>query len=94
MPHALLGGVKMSSITPEQKEELKLLVAESVKQTLIQLGISSDDPLEVQRDMQHLREWRKSMESIKSKGLLTAVAIAVTGILAALWVGIKDIIVN
>jgi hypothetical protein len=79
-------------LTPVQKEELRVLVAESVKQTLIQMGIASSDPIEMQKDMLHLREWRKSMETVKSKSVLTLITIALTGSAAALWVGIKELI--
>ena len=79
-------------LTSVQKEELRVLVAESVKQTLIQMGIASSDPIEMQKDMLHLREWRKSMETVKSKSVLTLITIALTGSAAALWVGIKELI--
>lgn len=79
-------------IDPETRDELERIVAESVRQTLIQLGISTLDPLEMQKDMQHLREWRKSMESIKSKAMLTTLAVFLSGVLAALWLGFKTIV--
>lgn len=79
-------------IDPETRDELERIVAESVRQTLIQLGISTLDPLEMQKDMQHLREWRKSMESIKSKAMLTTLAVFLSGILAAMWLGFKSIV--
>lgn len=88
-----LGVREIMKLTAEQKEELKLLVAESVRETLIQLGISSHDPIEMQKDMQHLREWRKSMDSVKSKSMLTLLTVVVSGMLAALWVGIKSLVV-
>lgn len=78
-------------LTTAQKEELRILISDSVKQTLIQLGIASTDPIEMQKDMLHLREWRKSMDSIKSKSVLTLITIAVTGSAAAFWIGIKDL---
>lgn len=87
-----MGVQEMSSLTPEQKEELQALVVESVKQTLIQLGISSHDPLEMQKDMQHLREWRKSMENVKKKGFMAAITIAVSGMCAMLWIGFKELV--
>lgn len=79
-------------LTPLQKEELRVLVAESVKQTLVQIGIASSDPIEMQKDMLHLREWRKSMEAVKTKSFLTLITIAITGALAALWVGLKELV--
>ena len=42
---------------------------------------------EFRKDMEHLRTWRLTMNQIKSKSLLTAVGILVTGGLGLLWVG-------
>lgn len=82
------------SVDPETRLELERLVAESVRQTLIQLGISTLDPLEMQKDMQHLREWRKSMENVKSKAMITTLTILLSGILAAIWLGVKAMVVK
>jgi hypothetical protein len=76
----------------EFKEEVKTIVAESVRQTLMQLGIASNDPIEMQKDMQHLREWRQTMDSVKSKGLLTVLTMFLTGIAAAFWLGFRELI--
>jgi hypothetical protein len=84
----------MAKLSQDQRDELQTLIAESVKQTLIQLGISSDDPIEMQRDMQHLREWRKSMESVRSKSFLTLMTILLSGVTAMLWLGFKQIVLK
>lgn len=42
-----------------------------------------------QRDMMHLRKWRKAMDGVQSKGLLTMVTVLITGGAAALWVGVQ-----
>lgn len=47
-----------------------------------------------QADLMHLRTWRKSMENVRSKGLLTVVGLLVTGLAAAMWLGIKGLIVG
>lgn len=44
---------------------------------------------EFQADMAHIRRWRKSMEAVQSKGLLTVVGILVTGVLGLIVMGIK-----
>lgn len=83
---------------PEQQlqnltsEEARALIREAVRETFLMLGVKVDDPIEVQKDFQHLREWRNTTESIKSKGLLTVMGILVSGMLAALWVGIKEFV--
>jgi hypothetical protein len=45
-----------------------------------------------QADLMHLRNWRKTMEGVKSKGSLTFIGLAVTGIMAALWIGFKEMV--
>lgn len=47
---------------------------------------------EFRKDMEHIREWRMSMNSIKSKSIMTVVGVMVSGVLAAAWVGLKHLI--
>jgi len=54
----------------------------AVRETLVALGLNVNDPFEVQADMQHLRAWRRSMNTVKKQGLVTAVGILVAGFLA------------
>lgn len=62
----------------------------AIRGTLISLGVDADNPLETQQDFAALRDWRTTMTAIRSRGLKTVVAVLVTGLLAALWVGIKS----
>lgn len=62
---------------------------EAVKKTLLTIGISTAEPLELQKDMQHLREWRQSVSTIKKQGLITMVAVITAGILGAIWLMIR-----
>lgn len=71
------------------EREVRKIVAEAVKETLVSLGIPADDPLEVQRDMQHLRAWRESVATVKRQGLMTAIGILTAGILGAIWMAFK-----
>lgn len=71
------------------EREVRKIVAEAVKETLTRIGIEADDPLEVQRDMQHLRSWRTSTETIKRQSLMTAIGILTAGILGAIWMAFK-----
>lgn len=75
------------SSTQLTREELKALMKETVEETFIKLGLKIDDPIEVQKDFQHLREWRVTVTSLKMKALVAAVGVVVTGSLAAIWVG-------
>jgi hypothetical protein len=70
--------------------EIEEIVQRTVEQTLIRLGVAVDDPIEVQKDFQHLRDWRVSMDQVRRKSFLTAVTIITTGMLGALWLGVKS----
>ncbi len=74
------------------EKQMKNLVSETVRETLIELGIAHDAPLEMQKDFQVLREWRLASEAIRRKGVLTVFGIVIAGITAAFWVGIKQML--
>lgn len=76
------------------EDDLRRIVSESVKETLTRIGVDADDPLEMQKDFQHLREWRETTQSVKAKGLLAVVTLLVSGTAAALWMGFKEMIVG
>lgn len=69
--------------------EIRKIVAETVAETLTRMGIPADDPIEVQKDMQHLRAWRESVSTVKRQGLITAVGILTAGILGLIWMAVK-----
>jgi len=69
--------------------EIRKIVAETVKETLTRIGIEADDPLEAQKDFQHLRSWRTSTETIKRQSLLTAIGVLTAGVLGIIWMAIK-----
>lgn len=74
------------------EQEIERIVEKSVRKTLVTMGVDCTDPLEMQRDFQALRDWRRASESIRSKGVMTVIGILVAGTLGALWVGITHII--
>lgn len=71
------------------EHEIRKIVAETVAETLLKLGIDTADPIELQRDMQHLRQWRESIATVKRQGLITAVGIIIAGVLGLIWVSLK-----
>jgi hypothetical protein len=71
------------------EHEVKKIVAEAVTETLLTLGIDASKPVELQKDMAHLRAWRESVATVKKQSLVTAVGIIVAGILGLLWLGFK-----
>lgn len=72
------------------QEEARVLVRETVRETFLMLGLKVDDPIEVQKDFQHLRDWRETTDAIKTKGAVAATGIVVTGAVGALWLGVKE----
>lgn len=79
---------QLQNLTPD---EARALIREAVRETFLMLGVKVDDPIEVQKDFQHLREWRQTTDSIKSKTITTALGLVVAGALGAFWVGFKDL---
>lgn len=59
--------------------------------TLRELRAQLDDP-EWVSDQIHLRKWRKSVESVTHKSVLTVLGLLVTGLFGAIWIGMKDIL--
>jgi hypothetical protein len=76
------------------KQEIRKIVSDTVRETLIELGIAHDDPLEMQRDFQHLREWRLATAMIRRKGILAVLGLVIAGTAAAMWLGFKQMIQN
>lgn len=69
--------------------EIRKIVAETVKETLMRIGVEADNPLEVQKDMQHLRAWRESVATVKRQSIITAIGIITAGILGLIWLAIR-----
>jgi len=70
--------------------ELNSVVAEAVKQTLMQLGVDTSDPLAMQRDFQHLRQWRESGEDLKRKGTVALLGIFLSGFCTLVLLGLRE----
>jgi len=70
--------------------EQKDIIKETVKETLLLLGLDITDPLSLQRDFQHLREWRESTERLRANGIIAVIGVVVVGGCTALWLGIKQ----
>lgn len=73
-----------------EEEHHRQLIKDTVKETLMSLGLDMEDPIQLQRDFTHLREWRETTESLKSKGFTAMMAIVGLGILGMFITGFKD----
>ncbi|MCQ9146068.1 hypothetical protein KWJ32_15275 [Brucella sp. BTU2] len=72
------------------KDTAEHAAKEAVRQTLLTLGIDTQDPIEVQADMRHLREWRKSVATVKKQSLMTAIAILTSGMIGVIWLALTS----
>lgn len=75
------------TLTPD---EVSHMVAEAVRQTLLHMGIDTSDPIAMQRDFQHLRQWRESGEDLKRKGTVALLGIFFSGLVSLLLLGLKE----
>jgi len=90
----------MANYTDEQIQEIanraakavieREVVAEAVRQTLIQLGIDSQNPIEMQKDFQHLRQWRKAGEDLRSKSILSILTLLLAGVVSLALLGVRE----
>lgn len=76
----------------QSKEEIQGIVKETVRETLISLGVDVSNPIEIQRDLQWVRGARQGLDDLKKKGAITVVGILAAGVLGATWVGIRAMV--
>jgi len=76
------------------ESEIKALMKEAVMETMTGMGFDTEHPLDVQRDLQYLRDWRLTTETIRGKAILAAVGISVIGLCSVLWLGLKALFVR
>jgi hypothetical protein len=65
---------------------------EAVNDLLLKMGVDVSQNgalIEMQADFQHVRKWRKSVETVQRQGLLTAVGVLVTGGIGALYMAFR-----
>jgi NADPH-dependent glutamate synthase beta subunit-like oxidoreductase len=72
-----------------RQEDIDAVVLKTVATTLTSFGIEEDDRRELRADFQHLRRWRRSVEQAQSYTFKAVITVLVTGIVGAVWLGIK-----
>jgi hypothetical protein len=70
-------------------DDMDAVVLKTVATILISFGIEEADRKEIRADFQHLRRWRKSVEQAQSYTFKAAITIIVTGLVGAVWLGLK-----
>ncbi|MGY8683070.1 hypothetical protein Q2941_35650 [Bradyrhizobium sp. UFLA05-153] len=75
-----------------QHESIDAIVSKAVASILASLGIEDDDRKELRADFQHLRRWRKSVEQAQSYTFKAVITVIATGLIGALWLGVKVVL--
>lgn len=73
-------------------EQLDGLVLKAVAAILTSFGVEDGDQAELRADFIHLRKWRKSVEQAQSLTFRTVVLAILSGLLGALWLGLKALL--
>lgn len=69
--------------------DIDTIVLKAIATILTSFGIEEQDRNELRADFQHLRRWRKSVEQTQTYAFKAIVTVIVTGLLGAVWLGIK-----
>lgn len=84
-----------ASATPSDKraslstEEMEQIARQGVKRAFTEMGIDCKNPIEMQKDFAFIRSIRKSVNQVKTQGLLAAIGVIVVSVLGLVWLGFK-----
>ncbi len=76
-------------------EQIRRVVRQTVRETLIELGLDVSSPDEIvrrQADFAYLRKAREGAEDLRRIARRSAVGIALSALAYALWVGFKAMV--
>ena len=83
----------VAAVLAEQKRlhnsEADEVVLRTIHAILTSFGIEEEDRAELRADFQHLRKWRKSVEQAQSYTFKAVITVIATGLVGAVWLGIK-----
>lgn len=75
-----------------QQDSIDAIVAKAVASVMASFGIEDDDRKEIRADFQHLRRWRKSVEQAQSYTFKAVITVIATGLMGAVWLGVKVVL--
>jgi hypothetical protein len=75
-----------------QQESIDAIVLKAVASVLASFGIEDDDRKELRADFQHLRRWRRSVEQAQSYTFKAVITVIATGLMGAVWLGVKVVL--
>ena len=75
-----------------RRDDIDAIVLRAVATTLTSFGIVEEDRRDLRADLQHLRRWRKSVEQAQSYTFKAVVTVIATGLVGAVWLGVKVVL--
>ena len=75
-----------------RRDEIDAVVLRGIATILTSFGIEEEDRKEQRADFQHLRRWRKSVEQAQSYTFKAVITIIVSGLIGAVWLGVKTVL--
>nr|WP_249811488.1 hypothetical protein [Bradyrhizobium sp. 149] len=75
-----------------QQANIDAIVLTTVASVLASFGIEDDDRKELRADFQHLRRWRTSVEQAQSYTFKAVITVIATGLMGAVWLGVKVVL--
>ncbi len=71
------------------RDDIDAAILRTIATILTSFGIEEEDRKELRADFQHLRRWRKSVEQAQSYTFKAVITVIVTGLVGAVWLGVK-----
>jgi hypothetical protein len=75
-----------------QQANIDAIILKNVASVLASFGIEDNDRKELRADFQHLRRWRTSVEQAQSYTLKAVITVIATGLMGAVWLGVKVVL--
>ncbi|MDI1265885.1 MAG: hypothetical protein PS018_21795 [bacterium] len=85
--------IVVETLAEQQKlrhDDIDAVVLKAVATTLTSFGFDEQDRRELRADLQHLRSWRRSVEQAQSYTFKAVITVIATGLLGAVWLGVKS----
>jgi hypothetical protein len=74
------------------RDDIEAIVIRAIATILTSFGLEEEDRKELRADFQHLWRWRKSVEQAQSYTFKAVITVIASGLLGAVWLGIKVMI--
>jgi len=81
--------LRREALMPIISDAIEPLLADAIAQAMIAVGVDTRAPIELQKDLAYLREWRRAMEEARSKSIIAAATVLITGTLGMIALGIR-----